>query len=70
VLLLVKVRNAGELLWDSLDAQERRVLVCAAVYAVAALVSLVQRRQVDRRRAELVAVVRSEMASAAADGNG
>lgn len=33
-MLLTKIRNATELLWDSLDSQERQVLAYLVAYAV------------------------------------
>lgn len=39
-MLLTKIRNAAELLWDSLDSQERQVLVYFLAYiAFTALVA-------------------------------
>lgn len=53
-MLLVKVKNAGELLWDSLDAQERMILAYAAAWCLFSLMLAAQRRARARLKAELV----------------
>lgn len=65
---MVKVRNAAELLWDSLDESERRVVIYGLVYGLVAVVSVVQRRASERRARELSELVRSEVAAARGDG--
>lgn len=47
-MLLVKLRNAADLLWDSLDGQERFVLVYTLLSLAFAL--LVRARQVEREQ--------------------
>lgn len=54
MLIVVKIRNAGELLWESLDGQERAVLMYAAAWLVIVLFAGARRRERDRLKAELL----------------
>jgi hypothetical protein len=54
VLLLVKVRNAGELLWESLDSRERMLLVYACAWIGFVAVLSAQRRSRERFRQSIV----------------
>jgi ABC-type branched-subunit amino acid transport system substrate-binding protein len=53
MLLVVKARNALELFWDSLDAQERQVVAYMAVYMLVAAVTALQRVSRERLKREL-----------------
>ena len=59
-MLLIKVRNALELLWDSLDSEERRMLAYAVGYLVVTLVVAYQRSSRDRLVRELREELRGE----------
>lgn len=48
MLLLVKLRNAGELFWDSLDTQERAQVLAVACYLVATVVATLAQRHSRR----------------------
>ena len=52
-MLLIKVRNAAELLWDSLDAQERQVVLYFAVYTLVSIVAALQHASRERMKREL-----------------
>jgi hypothetical protein len=59
-MLLVKIRNAAELGWESLDSQERMLVVYAGAWVV--LMLCLRARQVGRER--LKAELREELAGA------
>lgn len=52
-MLLIKVRNAAELLWDSLDAQERQVVLYFAFYMLVSIVAALQHSSRERMKREL-----------------
>lgn len=58
MLILVKIRNAGELFWDSLDSQERMLLLLTAAYLLAAVAAGMAARSKERRRQEIRDTVR------------
>jgi hypothetical protein len=53
-MLLIKVRNAAELLWDSLDSRERMLVVYAGAWLVFMTLLSAQRKSRDRLRREIV----------------
>jgi hypothetical protein len=59
MLLLVKFRNAAELFWDSLDGEEKRLLVIYAAYLIGSAVLAVQSRSRDRMKREIVEELRA-----------
>jgi hypothetical protein len=58
-VLLTKLRNGLELTWDSLDAQERQVVLYFVVYTLVTLFAAVARASRERLKREL----REEIAS-------
>lgn len=58
MLLLVKIKNAGELLWDSLDSQERIIFAYCLASLIVYLASAVSRGRSNDR---LVRDVRDEL---------
>lgn len=56
-MLLIKLRNAAELLWDSLDAEERQVMLYALVWFAISVVAAVRRAQRDSFKREVLAEV-------------
>lgn len=60
MLLLVKVRNAGELLWDSLDTQERLVLCYVVVSLLVSLCAAIGKATRERVSDEVVLRLRLE----------
>lgn len=61
-MLLTKIRNAAELCWESLDSQERQVLIYVAAYIVFTAWAAWQHGSRERLKREL----REEIAHAAA----
>lgn len=61
-MLLIKVRNSVELFWDSLDAQERQMVLYFAAYALVTLLAALQRISRERLKREL----REEISGASA----
>ncbi len=57
-MLLVKLRNAGELLWDSLDSRERMVVAYAAAWVGFAVALSLRQRSRARLRDEIVEELR------------
>lgn len=53
MLLLVKARNAGELFWESLDSQERIMVLYFLGYVALTVALAVQRASRERLKAEL-----------------
>ena len=53
-MLLVKVRNAAELLWESLDSRERAVVAYAAAWAAFAIALSLRQRSREKLRREIV----------------
>ena len=53
-MLLVKVRNAGELLWDSLDGRERIMLAYGVAWLALLVTFTAQRRSRERFRQSIV----------------
>lgn len=66
MLLARKIANAGDLLWGSLDSQERLVLG----YLVAVIGSYLVAAAYRRRRASLIRELRDELETAAPSGRG
>lgn len=62
-MLVVKARNAAELFWDSLDAQERIVVLYFLGYLALTVTLAVQRASRERLKAEL----REELVTARVD---
>lgn len=60
-MLLVKARNAVELFWDSLDGNERRLLVVWACYLLGSVLFALSGKADDRRRQEIRAVLHEEL---------
>lgn len=54
MLLLVKIRNAGELLWDSLDTQERMFLLYLVGSVVLSLMVSGQKKRREQLKDEIV----------------
>lgn len=54
-MIVRKMANAGELLWDSLDHRERVLVAYAAAWVLLLAVFAVQRRSRERFRRELLA---------------
>lgn len=52
-MILVKVRNAGELLWDSLDSQERAIVGFACFYLTVTMLALLRSASRERMKREL-----------------
>ena len=52
-MLLVKIRNGLELTWDSLDSQERQVILYLVCYLVLVAVTALQRASRERLKREL-----------------
>lgn len=53
MLLVRKIGNAGELLWDSLDTQERAIVLYVGVVVLAYVLGAARRRGHERLIAEL-----------------
>lgn len=53
-MLFVKLKNAMELLWDSLDSEERRVLVYALAWFGLSVFAAVRRAQRDAFKREVL----------------
>lgn len=53
MLIARKIANAGELLWDSLDSQERTVLLYLAGYLLLMVAAGLRRRSRDNLKREL-----------------
>lgn len=53
MLLLVKIRNAGELLWESLDTQERILLAYLLATVAVSVLGSAQRRSREKLKQEL-----------------
>jgi hypothetical protein len=53
-MLLLKIRNAGELLWESLDRQERLVAFYALGWAALMVALALHRSSRERLKRELV----------------
>lgn len=64
-MIVRKVCNAGELLWDSLDGRERMIVAYAAAWVLFAVGLTWRRRQLERTRRQLVADVLDELHGAA-----
>lgn len=64
MLLLVKARNAGELFWESLDSQERIMVLYFLGYLMLTVALAVQRASRERLKAEL----REEMVARGSGG--
>ena len=60
MMLLVKFRNAAELFWDSLDSEEKRLLVIYGAYLVASVVLSMQGRARDKMKRELLEELRGD----------
>ena len=58
MLILVKLKNAGELLWESLDTQERVLLGYLVLSLVVTLAGSAQRKSRDRLKRELLEELR------------
>lgn len=52
-MLLTKIRNGAELTWDSLDGQERKVILYVLAYAALSLFFAWQRSSRERLKREL-----------------
>lgn len=61
-MLLTKLRNGIELTWDSLDSQERQVVLYFVVYTLVTLAATLARASRERLKREL----REEISGAAA----
>lgn len=53
MMLLVKIRNSGQLFWETLDAEERRVIVYLAVYLGVTLLLGARTRMREQLKAEI-----------------
>lgn len=53
MLLLVKTKNAMELFWESLDAQERQIVLYFVVYLCVSALTVLQRLSRERLKREL-----------------
>lgn len=62
MLIVVKIKNAVELLWESLDSQERQVVLYFALYVLVSLLAAF--READRSK--LKRELREEFLDAAA----
>jgi len=60
MMLLVKFRNAAELFWDSLDSEEKRLVVIYGTYLVVSVVLSMQGRARDKMKCELLEEIRAE----------
>lgn len=61
-MVFVKFRNAAELFWESLDAQERRLLMLGAVWVVMTGLSLVgEKAEREQERARVAQLVTEEL---------
>ena len=58
-MLLVKAKNAAELFWDSLDSEEKRLVLVYAAYLIGSLLVAWQRGSRERLKRE----IREEIAS-------
>ena len=54
MLLLVKFKNAAELLWDSLDAQEKAILAYLAASLLVSVYGRAAKANRERIKAELI----------------
>lgn len=61
-MIITKVKNAAELLWESLDSQERQVLLYGLAYLLVTALSVLQQTSRERLKREL----REEIAAHAA----
>ena len=52
-MLLTKIRNGVELTWDSLDTQERQVVLYFVVYTLVTVVATLARASRERLKREL-----------------
>lgn len=57
MLILVKIRNAAELLWDSLDTQERVIVAYIVGSLAVSLLAAHQRKARAQLKEELIAEV-------------
>lgn len=53
MLLVVKFRNAAELFWDSLDTQERQIVLYFLVYLCVSTLAMMQRLSREKLKREL-----------------
>lgn len=53
MLVLIKARNAGELFWESLDSQERVMVLYFLGYLMLTVALALQRASRERLKAEL-----------------
>jgi hypothetical protein len=49
-MILRKLLNAGELFWESLDQEERAIVIYVGAYAAFSLLAVIGRRQAGRQR--------------------